>query len=124
MNAKTDNQTRRAFLSRLGLFGAAAAAAGPGCALGAGEPLRRGRLKQSVAGWCFIDQGPRWDVETLARTASGLGCEALELVEPEHWDTLRRYGLICAATIGRSLDGRDPDQLGWRERERHSWVVE
>ena len=50
-----------------------------------------------------MNQGPRWDVETLARYASRLGCVALELVDPEHWDTLRRHGLICAATRSHSF---------------------
>ena len=45
-----------------------------------------------------MNQGPRWDVETLARNASALGCDALELIEPDRWDVLERHGLICAAT--------------------------
>ncbi len=51
-----------------------------------------------MAGWCFVNQGPRWNVETLARVAADLGCQALELIDREHWDVLRRHGLICAAT--------------------------
>lgn len=86
--------SRRGFLGKVGL-GAAAAFAG---CTGAPPWRARGRLKQSVAGWCFLHQGPRWDVETLARTAARLGCVALELVDPEHWRTLSRYGLVCAAT--------------------------
>ena len=45
-----------------------------------------------------MNQGPRWDVETLARQAAKVGCGALELIDPAHWGLLRRYGLICAAT--------------------------
>ncbi|MCP3915710.1 MAG: TIM barrel protein [bacterium] len=83
---------RRSFLGALGLAGATAA-----CST---LPTRapHGRLRQSVAGWCFMNQGPGWDIETLAGNAASLGCEALELIEPEHWDVLRRHGLICCAT--------------------------
>jgi hydroxypyruvate isomerase len=45
-----------------------------------------------------MNQGPRWDIETLAHNAATLGCQALELVDPKHWDVLSRHGLICAAT--------------------------
>ena len=87
--------SRRTFLTTAGLAGAAAITA-PGCITLHGSA--RSRLKQSIAGWCFMNQGPRWDIETLARTARELGCEALELVDPEHWGVLREHGLVCAAT--------------------------
>ncbi len=45
-----------------------------------------------------MNQGPRWDVETLAHTAAELDCEALELIDPADWPVLQRHGLICAAT--------------------------
>lgn len=61
-------------------------------------PIADGRLAQSLAAWCFVNQGPRWDVATLARHAADLGCRAVELVEPEHWHLLREHGLVCAAT--------------------------
>lgn len=98
MSGQKSDETRRGFLSRLGPMCAAAACMGAGCALPSEPSSRGGRLKQSVAGWCFMNEGPRWDVETLARQASQLGCEAVELVDPEHWDMLRSHGLICAAT--------------------------
>jgi len=68
----------------------------PGCLAMPGS--KGGKLKQSIAGWCFMNQGPKWNIETLARTAKELGCAALELVDPKHWDVLRAHGLICAAT--------------------------
>lgn len=45
-----------------------------------------------------MNQGPRWNIETLVRTTLELGCEAIELVDPKHWDLLRENGLICPAT--------------------------
>lgn len=93
-----EDEDRRTFLRRLGPACGAAALIGAGCASGPTAAPTPGGLKQAVAAWCFQARGPRWDLETLARTARDLGCEALELVDPEHWPLLRRYGLVCAAS--------------------------
>ena len=88
--------TRRRFL---GAVAATIAAGASGCATSTPRSSSAsGRLRQSIAAWCFLHQGPRWSVETLARHAAELGCESVELVDPEHWETLRRHGLVCAAT--------------------------
>ncbi len=108
-----DSQTRRSFLRRLGVLSAAAAAAGCTSLVGRGSP--GGRQKQSVAGWCFMNQGPKWSLETLAHTASELGCGALELVDVEHWDVLRRHGLVCAATKSHSFVRGMNNEGHWAE---------
>ena len=89
-------------LTRRGLWTSGLAASlGAACATtgatGRGEAAG-GQLPQSLAAWCFVNNGPRWDVESLARSAAELGCTAVELVDVEHWDVLARYGLVCAAT--------------------------
>lgn len=62
----------------------------------------KGRIKQSIVHWCFADY---WDVEQTARVAQELGCKSVELVAPEHWPTLKKYGLTCAiAPIDMSPD--------------------
>lgn len=98
MTSESNMGTRRRFLGMLAKSGATVAVVGSGCTLSFSALALRGRIKQSVAGWCFMNQGPRWDIETLARTASQLGCKALELVDPQHWGLLQSHGLICAAT--------------------------
>lgn len=76
-------------MSALGAVGLAAAA----------EPkaerhgVTKGRLKQSIVHWCFEKY---WDVEQTAKIAKKLGVKSIELVAPEHWPTLKKYGLECA----------------------------
>ena len=57
-----------------------------------------GRIKQSVAFWCFNVAGDKWDLETTCRHAKELGCAGFDLVPPEDWGTLKKHGLIsvCA----------------------------
>ncbi len=66
-----------------------------------GPAVVRGRVKQSIAHWCFSKY---WNVEEMCRVARELGCSSIELVDPEHWPTLRKYGLICALTMSHWFD--------------------
>src|SRR5262249_15903878 len=66
-----------------------------------GEPMREpavknGRIKQSVAFWCFNAAGDRWDVDKTCQVAKELGCQSVELVDPGQWGVLKKYGLVCA----------------------------
>src|SRR5262249_58015098 len=66
-----------------------------------GEPMREpavknGRIKQSVAFWCFNAAGDKWDVDKTCQVAKDLGCQSVELVDPGQWGVLKKYGLICA----------------------------
>ena len=58
--------------------------------------ITHGRIKQSVAFWCFNIAGELWDVEKTCQVARQLGCLSVEVVDPEHWPTLKKHGLICA----------------------------
>ena len=63
----------------------------------AGEKaVTRGRIKQSIVFWCFNIAGEKWGLERTCQVARELGCLALEIVAPEEWGTLRKYGLACA----------------------------
>ncbi len=57
--------------------------------------VTKGRINQSIVHWCFEKY---WDVEKTCQIAKQLGCKSVELVEPEHWATLKKYGLVCAIT--------------------------
>lgn len=79
--------------SALGLGTASLAAAAP--SLAADEPVvKKGRIQQSLVHWCYK---PAWpDVDDLCRTAVRLGCKSIELIDPQHWPTLKKHGLTCA----------------------------
>jgi hydroxypyruvate isomerase len=63
----------------------------------ANEPAaRNGRVKQSVVFWCFNARGEKWDADKTCRVAKDLGCPSVEIIGPEHWNTLKKYGLTCA----------------------------
>jgi len=70
----------------------------------------RGRLKQSVARWCYA----KIPTDDLCRQAAEMGLQGIDLVEPEDWPTLRKYGLVPTVTQGKA---KIPD--GWNRKENH-----
>lgn len=96
-----------------------AAAAGLGIAIAsplAGAPVQspaRSRIRQSVARWCF----PDLSMDSLAKAAAGMGILGVDLVGPEDWPTLKKYGLVCTMTSG----GGDIAE-GLNRRENHDKI--
>ncbi|HET6573517.1 MAG TPA: TIM barrel protein [Fimbriiglobus sp.] len=75
----------------------AAGAAVAGAPLLAAEPYRpKGHVRHSIVNWCFASHGEKWDAETTCRVAKAIGCVSVELIEPQHWPTLKKHGLTCA----------------------------
>ncbi|MEW4489389.1 TIM barrel protein [Thalassoglobus sp. JC818] len=52
------------------------------------------RIKQSLVNWCYNKTWP--DVEEYCKVAAKLGCQSIELIDPQHWPTLKKFGLTCA----------------------------
>jgi len=94
---KTDHAiTRRSLLSRgagtAALLGLPALASSVHAAEKKSEAkAKRGGIKQSIVHWCFADH---WNIEQTAKIAKKLGCQSIELVAPDTWPTLKKYGLL------------------------------
>jgi hydroxypyruvate isomerase len=76
---------------------------------------QQGNIRQSVCKWCFRTMS----VEELAHGAAAIGMKSVELVPPDDWPTLKKYGLTCAmASYGDAL--RDPQiRYGLNRKENH-----
>ena len=55
-----------------------------------------GRVKHSVCKWCYGDI----PLEEFAKAVSEMGMHSVELVGPDEWATLKKYGLTCAMPWG------------------------
>ncbi|MDB5354048.1 MAG: Xylose isomerase domain protein barrel [Phycisphaerales bacterium] len=97
-----DSPTRRGILQATAAAAVAIAApalaadpapAGKPDAMDKGPAAARGNVKQSLVQWCYSKY---WNEEEMARVAKGLGCVSVELIDPKHWDTLKKAGLTCA----------------------------
>lgn len=86
---------RRQWVRASALLGAAAAVC-KGAADTGVDGDQPGRVRQSVAFWCFSTAGEHWTIEQTAKIAASLGCQSVELVEPKDWNVLERHGLVRA----------------------------
>jgi hydroxypyruvate isomerase len=55
-----------------------------------------GRVKHSVVFWCFNIAGEMWDLDKTCSIARDLGCLSVEILGPEDFGVLKKYGLVCA----------------------------
>ena len=53
---------------------------------------RKGNIKQSVSRWCYKDV----PLDKLCAYSAGIGCQAIDLLNPDEWDMPAKYGLVCA----------------------------
>ncbi|HJT89689.1 MAG TPA: TIM barrel protein [Bryobacteraceae bacterium] len=80
-----------------------------------------GRVKQSVARWCY----GRIPIEDLCRAAADLGVTGMDLVAPKDWPVCRKYGITPAMVQGAGGFGRSPSgsgfgpATGWNHKENH-----
>lgn len=56
----------------------------------------KGRVKHSVCKWCYNDI----PLDEFCKGVKDLGMHSVELLGPEEWPTLKKYGLTCAMPWG------------------------
>ena len=80
-----------------------------------------GRVKQSVARWCFA----KIPIEDLCRQAAEMGITGMDLAGPKDWPVCRKYGITPAMVQGAGGFARSPTgsgfgpATGWNHKENH-----
>jgi hydroxypyruvate isomerase len=97
------------FMTRRSALKIAAASVIPPEIKAASAP-KKGRLKQSAARWCYKDMS----IDDLCRNGAEMGLSGIDLVRPEEWPTLQKYGLVSSMVYSA---GTIPD--GWNRTENH-----
>ncbi len=59
-------------------------------------PGLRGKINHAVCRWCYADV----PLDELCRAAVGMGIAAIDLVGPDEWPVLKRYGLQASLPHG------------------------
>ena len=94
----TDHLNRRILLRNASLA-AAATVAMPNLANAAAElkcMVTKGRIKQSASKWCYR----RIPLEELCVAGAKLGLKGIDLLGPDAFPTLKKYGLVCTMSSG------------------------
>lgn len=76
---------------------------------------RMGRIKQSVARWCYKGLS----LEQLCSSAAEIGLAAIDLLQPEEFEIPKRYGLVCAMGYA----GGGEINKGLNRTENHDLIV-
>lgn len=107
---------RRDFLAASSALLAAGALPGARAAVQAAPApvARKGRLRHSVARWCFGSV----PLDELCRQARALGIGSIEILEEPDWATVRQHGLTCAVAMGPGGIGK-----GWNRAAHHDELV-
>ncbi|MFO0863168.1 MAG: TIM barrel protein [Gemmataceae bacterium] len=113
---------RRHLLQSLAAAGTASAIAASDVVAQEGRIAVNGRIKQSIAYWCFNTAGERWNLERMCEVARQLGCPSIELIGPEGWDTLKKHNLVCAMAPN-GMPGA-PFMRGLNNRRFHEEVID
>lgn len=92
--------TRRNALKKMGTIAGSGALAGWLGSLKRSENLLphdlKGRVKHSVCKWCYGDI----PLDDFAKAVSEMGMQSVELIGPDEWPTVQKYGLTCAMPWG------------------------
>lgn len=90
-------------------------------ALGASEnqldSMTKGRIHHSVCRWCFNDVS----LDKLCQEGKAMGLEAIDLIAPVDFDTVKKNGLTVSMV---SPDGL-PNYIGvgWNHKENHATLI-
>ena len=79
----------------------------------------KGNINHSVCKWCY----PGLSVEELAAAGKEMGLASVELLDPEDWPVLEKYGLTCAMPFGPVAEGKNRLTDGFNHIENHEWLV-
>ena len=74
-----------------------------------------GRLKQSLARWCY----GKIPIDDLCRAAAGMGITGMDLVDPDDWPVLHKYGITPALVLGAGTFTE-----GWNNKANHDKLEE
>jgi hydroxypyruvate isomerase len=78
-------------------------------------PASVGRLKQSLARWCYAKIG----IDDLCRAAADMGITGMDLVAPEDWPICRKYGITPSM-----VQGAGTFNDGWNNKANHEKLEE
>jgi hydroxypyruvate isomerase len=78
----------------------------------------KGKVNHSVCKWCYRDI----PLEDLCKAAVEIGLSSIELLSPNDFPTLNKYGLKCAMVNGAG--GKFNITNGWNKKENHEGLVE
>jgi hydroxypyruvate isomerase len=76
-------------------------------------------IHQSVCRWCY-EKIPLAD---LCQAGRDMGLVAIDLLNPDEFETVKKYGLVCSMVANPSVDGLGGIPNAWNRLEHHEKLV-
>ncbi|SMO72933.1 sugar phosphate isomerase/epimerase family protein [Fodinibius sediminis] len=68
------------------------------------KAVRNGRIKQLIVSWPYMVFGEEWTLDELCQVAVNFGVEGIDLLGPDQWPVIKRYGLTCGMSVNGMPD--------------------
>jgi hydroxypyruvate isomerase len=76
----------------------------------------KGNINHSVCRWCFKEV----PLDALCAEVKAIGLKAIDLVGPEDWPTLKKYGLTSSMCNGAEIN----IPKGWNDKQYHDTLID
>jgi hydroxypyruvate isomerase len=79
-------------------------------------PISKGGFRHSVCRWTY----DFLSLDELCKTVKPMGVDAIDLVGPSEWNTLKANGMHCSMCNGAEISLTE----GWNNRQNHSRLID
>ena len=76
----------------------------------------KGNIHHSVCRWCYSDLS----LDDLCKEVLSIGFNAIDLLKPNEWDTVKKYGIECSMCY---TAGETSLTKGWNNPANHAWLI-
>ena len=112
--------TRRKFIQATTLAAAAPLLPRATQAAEATPPTQlKGRIHHSVCRWCYS----KVKLDDLCAAGKEMGLVAIDLLQPNEFETVKKHGLTCSMVFNPVIDGLGGISKAWNRLEHHDKLV-
>jgi hydroxypyruvate isomerase len=79
------------------------------------QGVKKGRIKQSIATWCFMDAGEKWKLDKLCQVVKQLNVPGLDVVPIKDFPVLKKHGIDCACSMAHLFVRGMNNKMHWKE---------
>ena len=91
----------------------------PACADEAAPTKLKGRINHSACRWCY----GKISLDDLCTAGKQIGLAAIDLLNPNEFETVKKHGLTCSMVSFPTIDGLGGIGKAWNRVEHHDKLV-
>ncbi len=116
--------SRRSAIAKVAAGAAAVAVAAklsPVSAAESSAPAKlKGRINHSACKWCYS----KISLEDFCKEGKEMGLVAVDLLQPNEFETVKKHGLVCSLVSNPTIDGLGGITKGFNRVEHHDKLVQ